>query len=816
MKKLKFSEHVLPHLIAVAVFLIVTVLFFSPVFFDHQVLSQHDIQQNIGSAKDLRDFRDATGEEGLWAQSMFSGMPAYLVSLQWSNGPVVFLKHVLTVWLPHPVNNLMAAFVCYYILLLAFRVRPSLAMAGALAFGLSTFFIIGLEAGHNARVGAIAFMPLVVAGIHLVFSGQRWLGFAVTSGGLALHLRENHLQITYYLMLIVVVYGLVQLMYAVRERQISGFVRSIALLVPAALIAVGTFFGPIWAISEYTTYSIRGKSELVKPGAPPAADGLSRDYAFAYNYGIWEPVTLLVPDIYGGTSREAFVQDTGSASYKALMQAGDQQTANQLAAFTVHYWGPQHGGTLGAYYAGAIIVFLFVFGALVADRKWFWWLMPLGLLSLMLSWGDSFPTFNYFIFDHLPGYNKFRSVNFALVIILFAMPLLGFLGVEKYLNNAKEKVLRRSLLIAAACTGGVCLLLVLTGGLGSLSRPEEQELPGWFLSALKADRSSLIRSDAFRSFSFIAGIFLLLYFEGARRMSSIGFYAVFIFLTGADLIAVNKRYLTKENYQRSRVATFEPTEADNNIRRDQDYYRVYNLDLNSSWAEARTSYFHHSLGGYHGAKLRRYQDLYDSCLAPQTRTFFQDAQSGRLDYSKYGIFNMLNARYLVYGSGAGDFIRNPAALGNAWFVGQAEAVTDANAELKRTGEINPAVTAIVHQSSGIAGTFQSDSSQVIKLTGRKPYLLQYESESGSEGLAVFSEIYYPRGWHATIDGAEVPIVRANYVLRALKVPAGKHVIEFRFEPAPYVIGDKITMASSWLVLLLVVGAMGWNIRKEVA
>ncbi|MFM7857197.1 MAG: hypothetical protein ACKO96_36080, partial [Flammeovirgaceae bacterium] len=479
MRKIKFSE-VFPHATAILVFLLVTIVFFSPVFFEGKRIQQGDIEQFQGGSKTILDYRSQTGKEALWAPSMFSGMPAYLVSLRWSDGPVVWTKKTVGFFLPHPVNNIFLAFLCYYVLLLSFRVRPYLAIAGALAFGLSSYMIIGLSAGHNARIGAIAFVPLVLAGIHLAFSGRKWLGFGVTAMAMSLHLRENHLQITYYMALIVAAYGLVQLIYFVREKRIADFAKTVALLVPAILIAVGTFFGQFWAITEYSRYSIRGASELVKPGPKTIdAEGLSRDYAFQYKYGVWESVCLLVPDFYGGTSTKAFAQDERSASYKALMtHSQSNEEANQLAGYSTHYWGPQ-GFTAGSYYAGSIVVFLFILGILLAEKKYVWWLVPLAVLSLMLSWGSDFATFNYFMFDYLPGYNKFRSQSFALIIILIAMPLLGTMGLEKFLIGGANPEAKKKLLIAMGIVGGVCLALILFAGFGSYMGENDNQLPVW-------------------------------------------------------------------------------------------------------------------------------------------------------------------------------------------------------------------------------------------------------------------------------------------------------------------------------------------------
>jgi hypothetical protein len=809
MRKIRFSE-LLPHLIAVAVFFLVTVFFFSPIFFENKSLTQHDIQQFQGGSKTLSDYRQVTGKEGLWATGMFSGMPAYLVSLSWSDGPVVWVKRLMSVFLPHPVNNIFLAFLCYYILLLSFRVRPYLSIAGALAFGLSSYLIIGLSAGHNARIGAIAFMPLVIAGVHLAFSGRKMLGFGVTAMALALHLRENHLQITYYLVFIVGVYGLIQLIYAIRANQILDFFKTIGALVLAALLSVGTFFGSLWAISEYTHYSIRGPSELLNPNLKSQPDGLSKDRAFAYKYGITESLVLMIPDFYGGASSKSFVQDQSSATYKALVNSGDNELANQLSSYASAYWGTQDASG-GSYYAGAIIIFLFVMGILLADKKYVWWLVPLSALSLMLSWGDSFPTFNYFMFDYFPGYNKFRSHNFALVIILLAMPLLGMLGIEKLLAKGIDKEAKKKLLIALGATGGVCLALILFAGFGSFIKEGEGQLPIWFTKALASDRRDLLRNDAFRSLAFIISVFVMLYFNVGKKISEIGFYAFLIFMITLDIAIVDRRYFTKENYQRKRDNSFlANTAADEEILKDKSYYRVYNLQ--NPMAEARTSYSHYSLGGYHGAKLRRYQDLYDSCLLNETKRLYSDAQSGSLDFKKFGVLNMLNTKYVVYGAEAGNVIPNPHANGAAWFVKEVLSVNSPTEELKKVGEVDTKLIAVVNGFKPQVTSYTLDSLSKIELKEFAPPYIKYESESISDGLAVFSEIYYPKGWHAFIDSKEVIILRADYVLRALEIPKGKHVIEFKFEPKPYMVGNKITLASSWLVLLVAIGCLGFTAK----
>jgi Bacterial membrane protein YfhO len=800
-----------PHALAVAVFLVVTVIFFNPIFFDSKIINQNDIQQFRGSYKSIMDYRAASGQEALWAPSMFSGMPAYLVSLRWSDGPIKWIKDIVSLFLPHSINNIFVALICYYILLLSFRVRPYLAIAGALAFGLSSYMIIGLSAGHNARIGAIAFMPLVVAGIHLSFSGKRILGFGVTAVALALHLREHHPQITYYLILIVGVYGLVQFIYAIRAKQIIEFFKALGLLIPAAIIAIGTFFGQLWAIQEYTQYSNRGPSELVKPNSKTDVSGLSKEYAFAYKYGVLESFVLMIPDFYGGASTKSFVQDESSATYKALVNSGDNESANKLASYASAYWGPQDFSG-GSYYAGAIVVFLFVIGILFADKKYVWWLVPISALGLMLSWGDSFASFNYFMFDYLPGYNKFRSHNFALVMILVSMPLLGMMGVEAFITKGIDKKSKEKLLMAFIFTGGLCLALIIFAGLGSFIKDGEGQLPVWFTKALASDRKSLLRADAFRSFAFILSIFVMLYFNVGKKISEIGFYAFLIFMIAMDIAIVDRRYFSKENYQRKRDNSFHAnTPADEEILKDKSYYRVYNLQ--GAMAEARTSYSHYSLGGYHGAKLRRYQDLYDSCISRETQMLYADAQAGQLDFKKFGVLNMLNAKYMVYGSEAGNIIPNPNANGAAWFVNEVVSVSSPTEELKETGEVDTKLVAVINGYK--TTSFQQDSLSKVVLSEFKPSYLKYESESSADGLVVFSEIYYPKGWHAWIDGKEVNLLRANYLLRALEIPAGKHVIEFKFEPKPYVVGNKVTMATSWVAVVVLLGCLSLAIRDQI-
>lgn len=813
MKKISISA-VLPHALAVLIFFLVTVFFFSPLFFENKSLEQHDITEYLGTSKELKDYRATTGEEGLWASGVFSGMPAYLISVDWSDGPVTWIKKIGALGLPHPVANIYWAFLSFYILLLAFGIRPYLAIAGALAFGLSSFVLIGLGAGHNGRIGAMAFMPLVVAAIHLSFDGKKWLGAALTALALALHLRENHLQMTYYLLLIVLVYGIVQLIDYHRRGQLHGFFMAVLSLVGAVVIAAGTFYGQFTAITEYSKYSIRGKSDLTSTSDNSGQSGLSKSYAFEYSNGIWEPMTLLIPNIFGGSSFESLLADDRSETYKALSGAADQQTASELSRYTVAYWGDQPN--TAPYYAGAIMMFLFISGLFLIDRKWLWWLLPLSVLSVLMSWGDNFSGFNFFLFDYLPGYNKFRSVTFALVLILFAIPLAGFMGLEKLFSEGINPINKKKLVYGFGLTGGICFLLWVTGGFGDFLRPGEEQLPVWLTNAMKEDRIGLLRSDALRSFTFITIFFAALYLNLPKYLSPGFIFPAIILLVLIDLWSFDKRYFGKDKYRRAAEDAVQMTDADSAIKTDTAYYRVYNLQ--NPLGEARTSYFHNSLGGYHGAKLRRYQELFDSVIYGETDQLIRNAQSGSLDFSGYGVLNMLNAKYLTYGPGAENVLLNSEANGAAWTVGELKPVTGANEELASLRGLNTKQTALVDVSrfkvQPVTGLNDSLASVVLKKRGLREMV--YEADLNVKAPVIFSEIYYPHGWTATIDDQPAEIFRANYVLRALWVPEGRHVIKFRFDPPAYVTGDRITMAFNWLVLILMGIGIALTLRQDQA
>ncbi|AHJ95917.1 YfhO family protein [Hymenobacter swuensis] len=823
-------RRVLPHLLAVVFFLVLAAVYFSPILFDGKTLAQHDIVQFNGGAHEAAQFRDQTGEEALWTNSMFSGMPTYLISTRFPGDLSQYLHKLFTLGLPAVVANLFLALVCGYALCVALGLSPLVSVVGAVALGFTSYNLIILAAGHNTKSLALAYAPLVLAGLLVAFRRNKWLGTALFALGLAMNIRSNHLQITYYLLLLVLVFGVVELVFAAREKRLPDFLARTTLLGVAALLAVGVSFGRLYTTLEYSKYSIRGKAELTTPpptapGQPaaPADDdagsGLGKEYAFSYSYGVGETATLLIPNFYGGASQMKLSEN--SETGKALAAAGvpPVQLADYLAQMPT-YWGDQPI-TSGPVYVGAVVFFLFVLGLMVADRRTRIWLLAGTLLSIMLAWGKNFEAFNYLMFDYFPGYNKFRAVSMALTIAQLAMPLLAVLALGRVLrgrtltgvaaapvsthptlaaltgkptDDADTALLKKHVVRALAITAGLCALAFLAGLVSDFASPIDAQLQqsGFPLDALRADRASLLRTDVFRSLFFVVAAGAVLWFFLQRKLSA-GLAATLVgLLTLVDLWGVDKRYLNDGNFQQETIAEqFVPSPADQQILQDKDLsYRV--LNVQNPFNEAQTSYFHKSIGGYHGAKLHRYQDLIER----------------QISTNNTAVLSMLNTRYVIVpGQEQGQpqqVQRNPGALGNAWFVSQVQKVQSPDEEMKALMGLNAATTAVVDVSKfPLSQTTYPAEGSSIALTKYTPNALTYRATAAQAGLVVFSEIYYADGWQAFIDGKEVPHLRANYVLRALPVPAGTHTIEFKFEPAAYTIGNTVSLVSS----VLLIGAM---------
>jgi hypothetical protein len=817
MGNLNFRQHILPHLIAVITFLLIVFIFYRPVFLENKSLRQHDLLQFQGSAKAIIDHREKTGEEALWTNSMFGGMPAYLISVVYDGDLVHHLKTGFSLFLPNPADQSFTAMICFYIMLVIFGVRPYLAITGAIAFGLNSFNLISIEAGHNMKGWAIAYMPLVISGVHLAFNNKKLWGFTLTALALALNFRVNHLQITYYLLLILIIFGLYSFYFATKEKRLPTFFSAIALLVLAALLAFGANLGRLWGVYEYGQYSTRGKTELTA-GVPQddAADGLDRDYVFNWSNGKMETFTLLVPYFKGGGSRESLDMNSNLAD---ALRRNNIPTSNirETIANAPTYWGDQPF-TSGPIYAGAIVVFLFILGIFFVAPKHKYWIITAVVFSIILSWGKNFEVFNYWMYDYFPLYNKFRSVSMAITIALVLMPLLGFMGLEKLISEGLTKNNQKTLLLSAGIAGGISILIALVAGMFSFQGAVDAQLaqyPQWFLNALREDREAMMRSDAFRSFAFIL-IFSILIFLFLKQKLKTPLAFLLLGLTLLfDMWFVARRYMDSENFTRDpKREFFAETEADRLIKQDQALsFRVYNLM--NPFQEARTSYHHYSIGGYHGAKMQRYQDMIERCISPQTNQLIQSLRKGDVSLQPYGSLNMLNARYLLAGTGRDAVILNEHALGNAWFVNEVLSVNNPDEEIVATCNINPAETAVIDVSKfALPNINQEETEGDIILEEFTPNYLRYQANTPTGGLAIFSEIYYPIGWNAFINGEPVEHLRANYILRALSLPAGEHTVEFRFQPQSYYIGNRVMLGFSILLIAVLIGSIIISLKPE--
>jgi len=812
MNKVDFKKHILPHIIAVAIFFIITVLFYSPLIFESKTMGLHDVQQGVGGGHEASEFRKTTGEEALWTNSMFGGMPTYLINTSWGDTALKYTLRIFELGLPSPASVTIVAMICFYILLIVAGARSWIAILGAIAFGMSSFLLISIGAGHIWKVRAIAFAPLVIAGFYLLFEkNNRLWGFALSAFGLSLEIFSYHLQITYYLMLLLLIYGVSILYFTIKEKTYQQLLTNIGIVVLAVILAVATNLDRLWSTYEYGKYSTRGKTELTVDNTN-VESGLDRDYVFHWSSGIAESFTLLVPYFYGGGSQEALDEDSKVA--KALQQQGASRAQiRQTIEKMPTYWGDQPG-TGGPIYAGAIVCFFFVLGILILEPRKKVWLVTGTVFSLMLAWGSNFSSFNYLMFDVFPGYNKFRAVSMAITIALICMPLLGAMGLEKLFRDGLNKKTQKQLFIAFGATGGLSLLFVLLAGIFTYEGAVDGQLPEWLLSAIRADRQSLLRGDALRSLALIAASGLIVYVvlkEKLQTTIGAGLLILFMFF---DHFTVDKRYLNSEHFKKNANRSFfAATNADKKIKQDDETARVLNL-LNP-WNEARTSYHHQSIGGYHGAKLKRTQELIDYCLGNEVNEVVNTLRSQSIDFSGLNTVNMLNAKHVVFGNEADNVVLNNSAYGNAWLVNNVVQVQNADEEIAATCALSSKTSAVVDVNKFSISSSTYDNQGSITLTEYLPNRLTYKVNiSGDQALAIFSEIYYEKGWTAQIDGQDVDILRANYVLRALEIPQGEHTITFSFRPNAYFIGSKVATASSILLLLIVFGSIGLSFKKQ--
>lgn len=786
-----------PHAIVILLFALISFAYFSPLL-EGKRIDGHDIKTWIGMSKEISDFRENTGEEALWTNSLFSGMPAYQISVKYSANLIKYVDKVISLGFPRPANLLFLYLLGFYLLLVSLNIDYRIAAIGAIAYAFSSYFFIIIQAGHMTKAHAIAYLPMVVAAVIYTYRGKMLLGGVLTSLAVALQIFTNHYQITYYLILVLLFIGFAQLYKDFNANNLQSFFKRTGILLMAALLAAGTSFTRLKTTIDYGKETTRGKSELTN-NLDNKTKGLDKDYATQWSYGIAESMTLLIPNFHGGSSMSSVLSIDDSQTLDFLRKFRNKKLANALQYKASSYWGDQPIVS-GPTYAGAIVIFLFFLGLFLIKSEYRVWLLLATIMSLMLAWGKNFMPLTEFFLDHFPGYNKFRAVSMILVIAEFTIPFLAFLALNKFLMDDNKESNLNKLKNAFYITGGVTLFFALfpTMFLDFLSDKDLSPIsngvktPDGFLDGLVADRSSLLSSDAWRSFIFIALSFGVLFFFIKEKISKKYVILLIGGLLIADMWGVNKRYLNEEHFVRKNKVKnpYKPTQADNFILKDKDpNFRVFNQSV-STFNDASTSFFHKSIGGYHGAKLKRYQELIEF----------------HISRGNMNVLNMLNTKYFITQDGRAQM--NSGALGNAWFVKEINVVENADDEIAALGSFDPSKTMILDKRFSDQ-TIQIDNSfsGTIKLDSYQPNYLKYTSNSNKAGIAIFSEIYYKDGWNAYIDGVKSDHFRANYVLRGMKVPAGNHLIEFKFEPSVFVNGERISLASSISLILLLFFAL---------
>lgn len=787
MKQLDWKSWI-PHIIAVAVFLGISLVYFSPVL-EGKKLYQSDNVNFVGMSKEIKEHRVDYGDEPLWTNSMFSGMPAYQISVVYQSNLVKHVAKLFQGFLPRPAGLVFLYLIGFYILLIGLKIDYRIAIIGAVAFAFSSYFFIILEAGHNTKAHAIGYMAPLLASVLMTMRGKWLTGGVLTALFTSLMLNANHLQITYYLVMLFLILGIVKLVEAVKENQLAPYLKSAGVLVLAGLLGVSTNITRILTTYEYGEESMRGKSELTND-LDNKTSGLDKDYATAWSYGKAESFTLLIPNFHGGASQGEL--GTDSETYQAIKQSPQ---ARKLIKELPLYWGTQPF-TSGPVYAGAIVCFLFVVGLFLLKGYMRWWVIITTILMLALGWGKNFMPLTEYFLEYFPGYNKFRAVSTTLVIVEFLLPLFGFVALNKLLGNSDKSENQKSIKWGFIITGGLCFVFALmpTMFFDFVGSSDEQlKEMGWPVDALQSDRASLLRSDAWRSLMFIlfSAAALWLYLSNTLKKQHV--ILIFGLLILGDMWTVNKRYLDNEDFKSKRKVAepFSPSLADQQILADNDpNFRVFNTAVNT-FNDASTSYYHKSIGGYHGAKLKRYQELIDAHIS-----------KGNMN-----VLNMLNTKYFIVANQNQKVAqRNTAALGNAWFVKESQVVPNADEELAALSTINTAEKAVVDtRYADLIPDFVMDSFASIQLTDYKANHLTYAANCAQEQLAIFSEIFYDKGWNAYLNGELVPHFRANYVLRAMSIPAGNHQIEFKFEPTTYNTGERISFVASAVLLLLLLG-----------
>lgn len=810
-----YFKKIYPHILAVLAFFVITAIYFAPTM-QGKDLIQDDTINSYAWGNDLREHYEETGEYAHWSNAMFGGMPANYTYMPKSVNLFRNIGYFFTLkWLGWTINHngyIFFSFVCFYIFLICIGCRSWLAFLGAVAYTLCSYNFIIINAGHVNKGLAMATMAPIVGGVIFCYRGKLLVGSFVTLLFSGLNIHWNHQQISYYLLLVLLILAVVYLVYAVREKKLRSYLKSTAVLIVIAVISILPAIGQLWPTMDYTKESVRGGAVLQQKDKANSS-GLDIDYAYQWSYGIEETLTLLVPNIYGASSHYNLGED--SECYKVFSRAYGPKQARRVVEQMPAYWGAQPF-TAGPVYVGAIVCFLFVLGLMLVKGRERWWLLAATILSFVLAWGKYFPLVNNFFFYNLPLYNKFRAPSMALVIASFTMVALGVLALREFIKMREtggddiKKRLLRSLVIAFSVTGGLSLLFALFGGsMFGFESPIDASYPDVLADALRADRKNMLISDAWRSFGFIALAFIALCVYLYTSLSTRLMLAVLAFSVFIDLWCVDKRFLSWDTFVPARKALeILPTAADKQIMRDTDPdYRVLNL-ATSTFNDSRTSYFHKSVGGYNPAKLRRYQDIIDHYFV------------GNLNMN---ILNMLNVRYVIMpGEDEASQVQyNSGAFGNCWFVDSVLWTSGPDEEIIAIGKGDLLSSAFVEKSweeklpDWADYCHPVDSSAFITLDEyRNPGYLIYKSCSPTPQIAVFSEVYY-KTWKAYVDGKEVPLLRANYLLRAVPVPAGEHIVELRCVDEIILVSSKISLVASIAVGVILVILLGAILYKKI-
>ena len=833
-------KKLLPDLIAILAFVLLSFAYFFPADIENRILFQHDTAAGAGAGQEVKEYYEQTGERSRWTNSLFGGMPMYQIAPSYdSTKSLQWVQKAYQLFLPDYVCLTFMLMLGFYILLRVFGIPVWLAGLGGIMWAFSSYFFILISAGHIWKFITLAYVPPTIAGIVLAYRGKLLWGGILTALFVALQITSNHVQMSYYFFFVILFFVGAYFEKAWRTKTLPQFFKASAVLIVAAPVGIAANVSNLYHTYAYSKETMRGKSELVQTGdaAKQTSSGLDRDYITQWSYGIDETLTLLVPNFKGGASAAL------SQSETAMSKANPMYSS--LYGSLTQYFGTQPM-TSGPVYVGAFVLFLFVLGCFIVKGPLKWALIGATFFSIVLSWGKNFMPLTDFFIDYVPLYNKFRAVSSILVIAEFTIPLLAIFALKRLLEEPEIlKQEKKPLGISLLLTAGVALLLaVAPGSIGSGYVPaqeaqmlqnavNQQMIPANELSGILANlgemRAELVSSDALRSFIIIGiGCSLLWLYASGKLRSSLTIAGITI-LCLADMWGVNKRYLNDAQFvpHSIRTETFTKTNTDELILQDTSLdYRVLNF-ATSTFDDNNTSYWHKSVGGYHPAKLRRYQEMIEHHISPEMQAAYKaiataGGEMDSVDANKFRILNMLNTKYFIFPAGQQRQtvpILNPHAYGNAWFVNKVQYVNNANEEIDALDSIIPTETAVVDArfKDVLKGTTESykDSLSSIRLTSYTPNRLTYETNNAQDGIAVFSEIYYPDGWHVTIDGQPAELARADYILRTMYVPAGQHTIEMRFDPTSLHVTEGIAYGALALLVIGIIVAVLIAKRKYV-